>query len=186
MKPLQIVMTLLEGDHWVEQILREASVHRRGGRIWQASFTAASGGQQWKTTGTDDPAAALAIAKEFEAAARAERAQSGTTDRRQSIRNRRSPGSTGGGLTQQEVAWLLGLSERTVRNIEKTALRKLAQHPQLREVWRQFLSGELAEQAHRLSAPEIQALLGLARSRAERETIRKAVEIVQSLIPHDW
>jgi transcriptional regulator len=33
-----------------------------------------------------------------------------------------------GGLTQVEVAALLKVSERTVRNIEKRALRKLRQH----------------------------------------------------------
>jgi Fic family protein len=83
------------------------------------------------------------------------------------------------GLTQREVALLLGLSERGVRAIERRALRKLAQHPQLREIWRQFLAGELTEQACRLSAPEIEALWGLARSRAERETLRKVLAIVQ-------
>ncbi len=184
MTPSQIVSVLLGGDHWVQQMLGEASVHRpRGGRVWVASYTSPDSGQTWKSTGTDDRAAALVVAKELEATARAQRAQSGRTGNKPRIRARPSPGSAGGGLTQREVALVLRISERAVRAIEKRALRKLAEHPQLRDIWRQFLAGELTEQAHRLSAPEIQALLGLARSRAERETILKVLKMVQGQCP---
>jgi hypothetical protein len=170
----------LGGDYWVRRIIGEASVHLPArGRIWMASFTGAYGGQDWKSTGTDNKSAAMVIAKEFEAAARAQRAKSGSTGKKQRMRVRQSPGSSSGGLTQREVALFLGLSERAVRGIEKRALQKLAQHPRLPELWRQYLAGELTEQWHWLSAAEVRALLGLARSRAEMETIRKVLELVQ-------
>jgi hypothetical protein len=180
MNPSQIVRELLGEDNWVGGILGEASVHRpHRGRIYVAAYTSASGGQCTKSTGTDDPAAALVIAQEYEAAARAQRAISGRTANAPSIRNRQSPGNTSGGFTQAEVALLLGLSERAIRLNEIRALRKLAQHPELRELWHRYLTGELTEQWHRLSALEIEALWGLARSRAERETLRKVLAIVQ-------
>jgi hypothetical protein len=155
-------------------------VHRpRRGRIYVASFTGAAG-QQWKSTGEADPALALARAQEFEAAARVQRANSGRPARMQRQRLRPPAGVAGGGLTQREVGLLLGLSERAVRAIEKRALRKLAQHPRLQEIWRQFRAGELTEQEHRLSALEIQALWGLTRSPAERAALRKALAEVPS------
>ncbi len=83
------------------------------------------------------------------------------------------------GLTQKETAFVLGLSERCVRNVEIRALRKLKQHPKLRDLWRQYLGGELGEAASTLTASETQALLGLARNRTEWETILKVLSIVQ-------
>ena len=177
----QIVDGLLEGNDWIEQILGEASVHRpRRGKIWVASFTGPEGGQVTKTTGTEDHPAAMVIAQEYEAAARAQRAQFGSAGPKQRIWNRQSSGRTAGGFTQREVALLLKISERAVRAIERRALRKLAQHPQLREIWHNYLTGELSEQACRLSASEIEAVLGLARSRAEQEILRKVFAIVQN------
>jgi hypothetical protein len=181
LKPAQIVSWLLGKANWVERLLGEASVHRpHRSRIYVAAYTGPSGGQCWKTTGTDDLAAAMVIARELEAAARAQRAQSGGARQPQRRRLRPSPGSAGGGLTQREVARLLHISERGVHAIERRALLKLAQHPQLREIWRQYLAGELTEQAQRLSVPEIQALLGLTRSRAERETLRKVFAMIRN------
>jgi len=175
MKASHIVNQLLAGNSWARELIGEASVHRpRRGRIYVASFTGAAG-QQWKSTGEADPALALARAKEFEAAARVQRANSERTARNQRLRLRPTAGVAGGGLTQREVGLLLGLSERAVRAIEKRALRKLAQHPRLQEIWRRFRAGELTEQEHRLSAPEIQALWGLTRSPAERAALRKAL-----------
>jgi hypothetical protein len=184
MRPSEIITWLLGGSDWVQQILGEASVHRpRRGKVWMATFTEPAGGQAWKTTGTTDHAAALAIAREFEAAARAQRAKFGSARTPRTIYTRRSPGNPGSGLTQQEVAVLLGISERAVRAIERRAIRRLAQHPKLRELWRQYLAGELTEDGHTLSEPEIEALLGLARSQAELETILRVLEIVQGDTP---
>jgi DNA-directed RNA polymerase sigma subunit (sigma70/sigma32) len=49
------------------------------------------------------------------------------------------------GLTQKEVAVIMKLSERSIRQIEKRAIRKLMQHPALRQIWRDYLAGELDE-----------------------------------------
>jgi len=175
----QLVNGLLERDDWIEQMLGEVSVHRpRGGKIYVAAFTGPEGGQVTKTTGTKDYPTAMVIGQEYEAAARAQRTQFRREGPNQRIRNRRSPGRTAGGLTQREVAVMLKITERAVRAIERRALRKLAQHPQLREIWHNYLTGELSEQACRLSASEIRALLGLARSGAERETLLKVLAII--------
>jgi hypothetical protein len=179
-----IVTWLLEGEDWVSQILGEASVHRpRRGKVWVATFTGPSVGQVWKSTGTTDHAAALAIAREFEAIARAQRAKLGGARARRRIYSRQSQRSSGGGLTQAEVAVFLRISERAVRAIERRAIRKLAQHPELQALWRQYLAGELSEDRHNLSEAEIEALLGLARSQAELETILRVLEIVQGDSP---
>jgi hypothetical protein len=176
MKPSQLVNTLLGGEHWVEQILGEASIHKpRGGQVWVASFTASSGGQQWKSTQTKDPAAALAIAQALEAAAREERTQKDATGKK----HRRHLGqAAGAGLTQREVALILGLSERAVRAIEKRALRKLARHPELAQLWREYAGDELSEGDGWLSDTEKQALLGLARNPAELNALRKVLRLM--------
>ena len=75
---------------------------------------------------------------------------------------------------------MLKISERGVRTIERRALRKLAQHPQLREIWRSYLAGEISEKADHLSAPEIEALLGLARNPAEHDTLLKVLAIIHN------
>ncbi len=177
----RLVHGMLDGEDLGQQVFSEASVHKpRRGKIWVASYTGPDGGQLWKTTGTEDYSAAVVIAREFEAVARAQRAQSGSAGPKRRIWNRQSPGGTGSGLTQREVAVMLKISERAARELERRAIRKLAQHPQLREIWRQYLAGELDEQTHHLSAAEIQALLGLVRSRAERETLLKVLAIIQN------
>ncbi len=179
MKALQIVTELLGEDDWVGQILGEASVHLpTRGKIWMASLYGPKG-QQWKSTGSTDKTTALKIAHELEAAARAQSDEPGDTDKKRPMRMRRSAGSTGGRLTHREVAALMKLSERGVRAIEKRALRKLAQHPALRELWRAYLAGELTEAAQRLSRPEVEALLGLVRTTDELRALLKVLEIVQ-------
>jgi len=179
MKPSQIVTELLEGEDWGRALIGEASVHLPPrGKIWVATFTG-SNGQQWKSTGTTDRALALVRANEFAAAARAQRANSASPANPRKPGLRQVAGASGGRLTQREVGLVLGLSERAVRAIEKRALQKLAAHPDLGKLWRDYLAGELTEQAQRLSGPEIQALVGLTRSQAERAALRKALERVQ-------
>jgi len=179
MKPTQVVNVLLGADDWARPLIGEASVHRpRRGRIWVASFTGVAG-QEWRSTGTADKAAALARAKEFEAAARAHRADANPTVNKPLRIIRRSAGAAEG-LTQREVSLLLGLSERAVRAIEQRAMRKLARHPQLQELWRRYQAGELTENRHPLSTSELRALWDLTRSRTERMTLRKALQWVQT------
>ena len=180
MKAAQIISAMLGDEDWLQRMLAEASVHRPArGQKWIAYFAGASGRQQSKSTGSEDYAVALAIAKQWEAAARAQRALADKTGQPPRPRLRNRTGGAGVGLTQLEVALVLRMSERAVRDIEKRALRKLAQHPQLRALWRGYFGGELSEERYQLSAAEVEALWGLVRTRAELETIRKVLEIVQ-------
>jgi len=161
--------------------MAEATVHRSGrSQIWTANFTGPVGGQVWKSTGSTDRVHALEIARRWEAEARAQRLRasraSGTAGAR--IRGSQS-GINPPGLTQKEVAMLLNLSERGVREIERRAFRKLRAHPALREVWQLFQAGELGESGAQLSSVEIAALFRLARTSEERQLLRKVLRLVQ-------
>jgi hypothetical protein len=75
---------------------------------------------------------------------------------------------------------LLNLSERSVREIERRAFRKLRSHPALKEVWQQFLAGELGEDSSSsLSHEEVAALFRLARTTEERQVLRKVLRLVR-------
>ena len=82
-------------------------------------------------------------------------------------------------LTQKEVGLLLGMSERAVRAAEKRALQKLRQHPLLRQLWQDFLAGELDESWIELTPEEVQAVLGLVRTAEERRVVLKILRWVQ-------
>ena len=83
-------------------------------------------------------------------------------------------------MTQKEVAVLLGISERAVRDIEHRALRKIRSLPLMREVWRQYLNGELDEAQLILTSDEIQALFNLVSSTEERRLLQKVLRLTQS------
>jgi Sigma-70, region 4 len=179
MKASNIVIWLLGGDDVLKQILGEASVHRpRRGTRWVASYTDENGLQRWRSTGLACYRAALALAKRWEAEAKAKRAQPGKIAPEPKTPSHLR-GSAFGGFTQAETAFLLGLSQRAVRQIERRALAKLMRHPKLRQMWGQYLSGTLDEAFVALSEPEMEALLGLARNQAEYQ-ILKMMSIVQS------
>src|SRR5262245_483571 len=96
-------------------LLGEASVRLpRRGRIWIAVFTGPEPGQQiWRSTGLTDRVEALTLARRWEAEARRVRAARGRSVGKPTIHVR--PGSAEAGvgfLTQQEVAAVLGISER--------------------------------------------------------------------------
>jgi Sigma-70, region 4 len=92
---------------------------------------------------------------------------------------------TGGGgrgdtglFTQKEVAVLLRISERAVRTIERRAIEKLRRHPALRQLWREWTTGEIEEASEprpvwELTRAELAAVCGLARTPAERELLRR-------------
>jgi DNA-binding XRE family transcriptional regulator len=108
-------------------------------------------------------------------------AKSATTEGVPVVRIRRSKlGTNQPGLTQAEVAMLLNLSERSVREIEKRAFRKLRAHPMLRELWQQFLAGELEESTSSLSLHEIAALFQLAHTSEESHVLRKVLRLVRT------
>ena len=165
-----IVGALLGDKPQAQLPISEASVHRPPrGSIWIATFTGPVGGQVWRSTGLTDRDQALLVAKKWEAEARAERARVGRTAQKPIVRVRRSGPFTGTGpLTQKEVAILLGMSERGVREVERRAFRKIRNHPLMRQVWQKFMAGELDEQELLLTADEIQALFRLARTTEER------------------
>jgi hypothetical protein len=176
-----LVDWLLDDALSFETSMDEASVHRSGrGRIWTANFTGPTGGQVWKSTGATNREQALKIAKRWEGDARAQRLRTKQPPSAATVRIRHSQSGTNfPSLTQREVAMLLNLSERGVREIERRAFRKLRAHPALRDVWQQFLAGELGESEVQLSAEEIEALFRLARSTQERQLLRKVLLLVQ-------
>jgi hypothetical protein len=177
----EIVNRLLEEQPVGGVPVFEASVHRSNrSRIWNAVFTGPTGGQVWKSTGLTDRDQALVVARKWESEAREQRARLGHTVRRPVWRVSRSEPDSGTGLTQKEVALLLNLSERAVREIEHRALRKIRSHPLMREVWRQYLNGELDEQQLMLTPAEIEALFNLVSSTEERRLIQKVLRLTQS------
>ena len=58
------------------------------------------------------------------------------------------------------MAALLGLSVKTVRSLERSALAKLAAHPLLRKLWRQYQAGELVQRLLDLAPDDRAVLLG--------------------------
>jgi len=82
------------------------------------------------------------------------------------------------GFTQRETAQILGISERAVRAIEKRAVQKLRLHPELRQLWAEYY-GDLEEAFVPLTAAEIEAFLGLARSPQELGLVYRVLCLVQ-------
>ena len=182
-KPIaKTIVEVLLGDKLLPHLpISEATVHLpKRSRVWQAVFTGPEGGQVWRTTRLTDREQALLVAKKWEREARAERAKLGRCPRRPAIRVRCTTSLTGAGpLTQREVAVLLNISERAVKAIERRAIQKLRDHPVLREVWQQFLSGELDEHQLVLTLEEVEALVGLAHTAEEHIVLHKVLRLIQ-------
>jgi hypothetical protein len=87
------------------------------------------------------------------------------------------------GFSQHDVALIMKISERAVRNIERRAIDKLRRNPALRELWREWSLSEIEEGSGiqwRLSPSEIAALHGLAQTSAERRVVRKVMALIGS------
>ena len=147
-----------------------------------ATFRDETGNQVWKATGQRDRRAAQAIADELEAAAKRKRFAQGGPPKNLVLRVRRGSGDRGRGpFTQAETAAIMRVSERTVRQLQKSAFTKLRNHPALKEFWREWQSGQVSEAVVPtstgwvLSAAEIEALLTLARTPIEKHAIRKLI-----------
>ena len=188
MEPHNIVEILIESDGPVSaRRLIEVSVHLPNrGTKWVAAFRDETGRQVWRTTGLRDREPALALAKEWEADVKRKRAAQGAVPPRLTIRVR--PGSAEkerGCLSQKEVAAILGMSERAVRDVEIRAFEKLRRHPALRDFWREWTTGDIKETALRparqwvLSRAEIVAVNGLAQTPIERQALRKLLALAQ-------
>jgi hypothetical protein len=170
-----IVRFLLASDEPAECSLAEASVHRsHRGRIWNATFTGATGQQVWKSTGLTNREGAMLLAQKWAKKARAERERL-ARNRKPMMRAQLGKPA----LTQKEVGLLLGMSERAVRAAEKRALQKLRQHPLLRQLWQDFLAGELDESWIELTPEEVRAVLGLVRTSEEWRVVLKILRWVQ-------
>lgn len=163
---LAIAEHLLSSVPW--PWLAEASVRRPPrSRIWVAVYTGATPGTQVvRSTGHTNRVTALMLAKKWEAEARRERAERSRSRAQPSTRGRRFSSRAGGvSLTQKEVAALLKMSERGVRAVERRALEKLRKDPRLRQLWLQYLAGDLEEQnqapAKRVQGPKRPLSCGL-------------------------
>jgi hypothetical protein len=188
MGPHDIVEILIRADGPVcARRLVEVSVHlpRRGTR-WIAAFRDETGRQVWRTTGLRDSEPALALGKRWEADAKRKRATQGAAPRKPTIRVR--PGSAErelGGFSHQEVAAIMRISRRTVREIERRALAKLRSHPALQDFWREWQTGEIKEtrllvaKQWVLSRAEVAAINALAETPIERQALRKLLALTQ-------
>jgi len=189
MQPDDIIEILLQSDVPVdlESLIDEASVHlpRRSTR-WVAAFRDSTGRRAWRTTGFRDRTSALALANEWESRARRGEAVQPPSPGKAAIRVRPGSAERGVGmLSQAEVAIIMGISERAVRQIEQRAIEKLRRHPALRDFWREYTTGDVKEAAlptrswSELTRAEVAALYGLARTSEERLAIRKMLDLMQ-------
>jgi len=189
MEPKEIVEILIQTDAPVSaRRLIEVSVHLpRRGTKWVAAFRDAEGRQIWRTTGLSEREPALALAKEWEADVKRKRAAQGAVPTRLTIRVRPDSAEKElGCLSQKEVAAILRMSERAVREVERRAFEKLRRHPALKDFWREWQTGEIKETSLRpakhwmLSRAEVAAVYALAETPAERQALRKLLALTQS------
>ncbi len=189
MGPKEIVEILLQSDGPVdiEVLLDEASVHLpTRGRRWVAAFRDETGRPTWRSTKLQNRAAALALAQGWEAQAKRRRAAQPAPPRKPTVRVRPGSGERQLGLlSQKEVATIMKISERAVRQIEKSAFDKLRRHPALRNFWREWNTGEIEEAGLEpptewaLSQAEIAAIWALTRAPEERLALRKLLALTQ-------
>jgi hypothetical protein len=131
-----IGILLEEDDPPATWALIEASVHLgTRSKTFTASFRGPDGEPIWRSTGLTDREKALALARQWE------------KEVAPKVRQPKQPVGhlKAGGLTHQEIASILRVSERTVRKDEKSAMRKLRNHPALRQIWKEWLGGQIEE-----------------------------------------
>jgi hypothetical protein len=165
--PALVVAQLLDLDPGT---ISEATVRQPPrSRRWVAIFTGEDGSQVARSTGMTDRALALKLARRWEREARIKR-----------MRRARPPIPlrNAGVMTQAQVAALLRISERAVRDIEKRAIRKLRSHPVLRQIWSEFSTHHPdLEESVLLTSMEANALLALAYTAVEIEALRSVFRI---------
>ncbi len=192
MGPDELFEILIQSDGPVNiEALVEASIHLpRRGSLWVAAFREETGRQAWRSTGLRDRQSALALAQECEAEAKRKRESQPAEPPKPTIRV--GPGSAErelGLLSQKEVAAIMRISERAVREIERQPFNKLRRHPALRDFWREWTAGDIKEADSdgpanwALSRAEIAALYALAWTPAERHVLRKLFALTQATGP---
>ena len=159
----------------------EATVHRpRRGKVWVATFTSCEGGQIWRTTGLTNRTRAMIVARRWEAQARLQRARLGRSAKKSVWRvHRPAGGNETGPLSQEQVARLLNLSVRGVRGIEHRALKKIRNHPELRQAWQRYVVGELDEAQSILATEEVDPVLKGAQASQEQWPIQKVSRMIR-------
>jgi hypothetical protein len=95
------------------------------------------------------------------------------------------PGSAeraAGLLSQKEVAAIMKISERAVRETERSTFEKIRNHPLMRQFWREWEGCKIDEAAlgsdWQLSDDEIVAVYNLARTPEERKVLRKVMALM--------
>jgi hypothetical protein len=187
MEPKEIVEILIQTNGPVcVRSLVDASVHRphRSTR-WVAAFRDGTGRQVWRSTGLDEREPALVLARRWEVEAKRKRSAQPAVPPRLTIRVRPGSAEKGlGGLSQREVAAILRISERAVRDAERRAFEKLRRHPALKDFWREWTTGDIKEtrlpvaKQWTLSRVEIAAVNGLAQTPIERQALRKLLALM--------
>ena len=175
MRPSDIVKTLLEGGD--REPVGEATVRLPPrSSVWVGVCTGPEPGQQIaRSTGLRDREEALALTQRWEAHARRQR-QKAERDQPPPAQLGRLPG-----LTQAEVASVLGLSVRAVRTIERRAFRKLKNHRVLQAIWAQLESAPTShpvEDSTELTDEEVDALFGLVENPPEGRALAKILTAV--------
>ncbi len=136
-----------------------------------AVYTGPNGGQVARSTGLRDRDQALALAREWERQARRAREAARAAGSATLVTGKLSLA-----LTQREVAVLMDISERAVRNIERRAMIKLCRHPLLKAIWREYSeSNSWFNDPDPLTPEEVEALLGLANTSLERDLLWKVL-----------
>jgi len=133
----EIVDRLLDHGQLRSEWLAEASVYLppRSSK-WVAVFSGVEPGQQVRrSTGLTNREAALVLARKWERDAREERARAKMALKKPTIR---AGAERPGVLTQKQVAAVLGMSERGVREAERRAMAKLCKDPALQQVWNAY------------------------------------------------
>jgi Sigma-70, region 4 len=155
---------------------------RRGSR-WVEAFRDEHGQPIWRSTGLSDRKEAQAMADEWEADARRKRVALGVQTRPKTRVRAGSGQQALALLTQREVAVIMKISERAVRQIECRAIEKLRNHPLLKQVWHELQGRDIDEGAKgvtdcQLSRAEAEAIAALARMPYERSVVRKLLRIL--------
>ncbi len=154
-------------------------------RSCKASFRDETGRQRWRSTGTTDRKAALALANQWEEEARRMRGAGPRAPQKALIRAMGGSGKADAGLfTQREVAMIMQISERAVRNIERRAIDKLRRNRILRKLWREWnQQGEIEEESLppndcKLTTAEVAAVYALAQTPEERQVVQKMMTLI--------
>ena len=114
------------------------------------------------------------MARRWEEQARRKRAAQGALPRKPTMRY-----GLASLLTQREVGLIMGLSDRTIRQIEKEAFAKV--RSALSAFWREYTGGNLEEANDwALSRAEVAALYRLTRTSAERQALTKLLNLMAS------